>query len=125
VLMSGTQFTGQRRVVFVDIDGVLNTTRSASEALEPPMVALLVGLLQRSQAAVVLSSTWRVHERLRQKFQQALFLAGANPPMEGTPVRNWDTWGQARGADAVLERCWEIEARPSILVLCKRPQPTS
>ena len=89
------------------------------------MVALLVGLLQRSQAAVVLSSTWRVHERLRQKFQQALFLAGANPPMEGTPVRNWDTWGQARGADAVLERCGEIEARTSILVLCKRPQPTS
>jgi hypothetical protein len=89
------------------------------------MVALLAGLLQRSQAAVVLSSTWRVHERLRQKFQQALFLAGANPPMEGTPVRNWDTWGQARGADAVLERCGEIEARTSILVLCKRPQPTS
>ena len=34
--------------------------------------------------------------------------------MEATPINNWATYGQATGADAVLERCSEIEVLLSL-----------
>lgn len=60
------------RVVFVDIDGVLNSDRLFAEhpspegaswwsadAIDPSAVALLEALLERTGAVVVLSSSWR------------------------------------------------------------------
>ena len=65
-------------VIFLDIDGVLNfPSESKPEALEPGPLQNLVQLLQTMEARVVISSTWRVHQRLCDKLQQALWLAGA------------------------------------------------
>ena len=67
-------------VIFLDIDGVLNfPSESKPEALEPGPLQNLVQLLQSMEARVVISSTWRVHQRLCDKLQQALWLAGAIP----------------------------------------------
>ena len=67
-------------VIFLDIDGVLNfPSESKPEALEPGPLQNLIQLLQTMEARVVISSTWRVHQRLCDKLQQALWLAGAIP----------------------------------------------
>lgn len=58
----------QRPVLFLDIDGTVNTTRTAGAwtrlgwhgALEPELVARVAALVERTNARVVLSSTWRI-----------------------------------------------------------------
>jgi hypothetical protein len=52
------------KVIFLDIDGVLNTTATPkpnkeSRVIEPTLLARLKRLLQDTGATVVLSSTWR------------------------------------------------------------------
>lgn len=55
-------------VLFLDVDGCLNTTRTAGAwsrlgwhgALEPKLVARVAALVDRTNARVVLSSTWRI-----------------------------------------------------------------
>ncbi len=52
------------RVVFLDIDGVLNQLESCfpqgQHAIEANLVARLNGLIERSGAALVISSDWRL-----------------------------------------------------------------
>lgn len=68
------------KVVFLDIDGVLNGSKTKERTpkqfeggwssgirytgIEPPKVELLVKLLLATDAKIVLSSTWRNHEEL-------------------------------------------------------------
>jgi hypothetical protein len=52
------------RVIFLDIDGVLNCKRTSNPRrlpyiVDPTLVERLKGLLERTDAKVVLSSTWR------------------------------------------------------------------
>jgi hypothetical protein len=68
------------RVVFLDIDGVLNRANargllSSAQGIEPDKVALLNELVRRSGASVVLSSSWRL-ERPLEQVQAALVAAG-------------------------------------------------
>jgi hypothetical protein len=55
-----------KRVIFLDIDGVLNTVSYLSkagraDAIDPSRVELLNDLVARTEATVVLSSAWRVY----------------------------------------------------------------
>lgn len=57
------------RVLFLDIDGVLNhaaIVENSSEPLDRDCVARLNAILEASGAAVVISSTWRIHLSPRQ-----------------------------------------------------------
>jgi hypothetical protein len=53
------------KVIFLDIDGVLNSTRTSNPrkfpyVVDPPLLTRLNRLLERTGAQVVLSSTWRL-----------------------------------------------------------------
>lgn len=47
------------KIVFLDVDGVLNRELPGEPELDPDLLALLRGLLRRTGACVVLSSSWR------------------------------------------------------------------
>lgn len=76
------------RVVFLDIDGVLNSGRTARafrsialQRLDPVAVALLHNIVTRANAQIVLSSTWRIGANWREL--TARCLCGAGWPVEG------------------------------------------
>jgi hypothetical protein len=99
-----------RPLIFLDVDGVLNfPSRSAPEALEPLPLQNLVLLLRKTGAQIVLSSTWRVHDRLRNKLQQALWLGGVDASdWTATDIQDWHSWGSETAEEAVKRRCREI-----------------
>ena len=53
-----------RKVIFLDVDGVLNSNetlgRSWNESLEKPLLKLLLKIISKTNAKIVLSSTWLV-----------------------------------------------------------------
>jgi hypothetical protein len=50
----------ERKVLFLDVDGVLNSSRSRSFlALSKPMLKRLAGIVEETGCLIVLSSTWR------------------------------------------------------------------
>lgn len=93
-----------RRVIFLDVDGVLNNhewqrralearssgppwqRRSMARFIDPAAVARLNGLVERSGAEVVLSSSWRLHYGVGQ-MQAMLESAGFQARLSGrTPI---------------------------------------
>ena len=80
------------KVIFLDIDGVLNTAEyldgiHAFEAMNPVIVAILRHLVESTKAVIVISSTWRHgkgwEERVRRVFSQS---GWNNPPiLDKTP----------------------------------------
>jgi len=56
----------KKRIVFLDIDGVLNTgmSRSNDVLLNPDNVSVLNSLVSKINASVVISSTWRIQLEL-------------------------------------------------------------
>mmetsp|Transcript_11393 Transcript_11393/g.17941 ORF Transcript_11393/g.17941 Transcript_11393/m.17941 type:complete len:193 (-) Transcript_11393:731-1309(-) len=99
-----------RPCIFLDIDGVLNTSSSPSEALEMGILKGFAKVVSATGATVVLSSTWRIHDRLVQKFQQAMMQSGVSISIEKTPILNWERWDEMRGEETCLNRCNEIMA---------------
>jgi hypothetical protein len=79
-------------VVFLDIDGVLNSCESRATGdhdLAPPLVAHLEYLVTATAAEIVLSSTWRLEPLLEQQVRETLAwrgmeLRGKTPDMEST-----------------------------------------
>ncbi|KAF0700244.1 Aste57867_9199 [Aphanomyces stellatus] len=67
------------RVLFLDIDGVVNTVHCAGGCITPQLNATLVHrvtrLLELSQAKLVLSTTWRLHPAQMRTLLHALHLA--------------------------------------------------
>ena len=85
-----------RRVIFLDIDGVLAPIRNWEryEGLDPACVAVLNSVLSRAHADVVISSTWR-YSRTVPELQAALESAGFTGRVIGaTPT---DLSGAERG----------------------------
>jgi hypothetical protein len=83
-----------RRVVFLDIDGVLNTHQfrvrvNHWQVMDPVNVINLRRVIERTRAVLVISSTWRFlgnnwEETIRRVFSEA---GWNNPPIIGrTPV---------------------------------------
>lgn len=83
----------KRPIIFLDVDGVLNnhgtTTRNAHHfiGLDPLLVERFKRLRQKTNAEVVLSSTWRLYPALYAEAEKAVgpFL-GRTPDLPGTPV---------------------------------------
>ncbi len=86
-----------RRIVFLDIDGVLNRTGFAPTSafelrdwIEPELAERCARLLRETGAAIVLSSDWRLEttvDELRQQLAAAGLdapLAGVTPELHGT-----------------------------------------
>jgi len=57
------------KIVFLDIDGVLNSRQSLpldAGSMHPPLISKLNRLLQETGANVVISSSWRMHTPLNE-----------------------------------------------------------
>jgi HAD domain in Swiss Army Knife RNA repair proteins len=53
------------KIIFLDIDGVLNSKKTPNPrkfpyVVDPKLLRLLVGLIEKTDAKIVLSSTWRL-----------------------------------------------------------------
>jgi len=98
------------KIVFLDIDGVLNSGEHFKsgldqslrmqdkawwmEMLDPAAIALLNGLLDRTGAKVVVSSTWR-HAQEVDEIQECLEGKGFTGKLIGaTPRRGYETRGE-------------------------------
>ena len=71
-------------VLFLDVDGVLNTTTNSTEGegdLSAPLLAALAGLVAAAgpRLRLVLSSTWRRHPRMVERLRAALQAHGVGP----------------------------------------------
>ena len=51
--------TGPEKVIFLDIDGVLNSNRSTEPIIAEDMVKRLAHIARKTGASIVLSSSWR------------------------------------------------------------------
>ena len=64
------------KIVFLDIDGVLNTPKTTRkfgfDFIDDILVALVARIVKETEAKIVLSSTWRIEEKDRTLAQQAL-----------------------------------------------------
>jgi hypothetical protein len=64
------------RVIFLDVDGVLNDSMFPHPRILPSAVALLKGLLDTTGAKIVISSTWRYRVELKAELLEALKAGG-------------------------------------------------
>lgn len=84
------------KLVFLDIDGVLNNFWSAGQ-LSCPLVAALAAMLKATGASVVLSSMWRLKHRHRQKVVATFLRHGVPLFISCTPhLRCAQGWRYAR-----------------------------
>jgi hypothetical protein len=89
------------KIIFLDIDGVLNNQSllqaGGIHTIEPSMVAILKRVVDATGAEIVLSSTWRILAENRRMVQQALRQFGmrfidTTPNMRGDrcdEIRDW------------------------------------
>lgn len=86
----------QRPLIFLDLDGVLNSAASVknsvltppSEALDRTCITVLNEIVRRTKAQVVISSSWRLLHPLAE-IRRALQANGYDGDGDG----NWDEWG--------------------------------
>ena len=50
---------GPEKVIFLDVDGVLNSNRSTEPTIAEDMVKRLAHIVEKTEASIVLSSSWR------------------------------------------------------------------
>lgn len=64
------------KVIFLDVDGVLNTPKTLRkfgfDFIDDILVALVARIVRETEAKIVLSSTWRLDERNKIMVEQAL-----------------------------------------------------
>lgn len=66
------------KVLFLDVDGVLNRCGKSNQGLETDKVELLAQIVRKANPAIVVSSTWRIHERQMNRLKTVLKSIGAN-----------------------------------------------
>lgn len=90
------------RVIFVDVDGVLNTPstwghRSLTAALEAPLVMRLANLVKEAKSFWCLSSTWRLGKTgltdTLQAFEQLGWTDATSRCLGRTPMHPYGTRG--------------------------------
>lgn len=85
------------RIVFIDVDGVLNAYGLAKPAFDPEAVARFARLLRETGATPVLSTAWRLKRQARQRVLAQLLGQGAPMPLGCTPRLR----GPARGNEVL------------------------
>jgi len=64
------------KIIFLDIDGVLNTNKTrkmfGGDFIDDILVALVAKIVNETQAKVVLSSTWRLEDKDKRLVKKAL-----------------------------------------------------
>lgn len=82
------------RVIFLDIDGVLNSANfikngGSFDNVDPVAVARLRRAIEATKAVLVISSTWRLNKDWENRLRSAFTVAGwGDPPIIGrTPSR--------------------------------------
>jgi hypothetical protein len=93
-------------VIFLEIDGVLNTAYPRHETigdLNPTLVDALVRILKASSAKVILSSSWRQFPILLQKLRAGLEERGLDPALiiGRTPFLDGNDWTMKRRTDEI------------------------
>jgi hypothetical protein len=77
------------KVIFLDVDGVLNTHKLirqfGSDHIDDVLVALVARIVKETKAEIVLSSTWRIREKDKTLVEQALARHGLEI-FDTTPV---------------------------------------
>lgn len=91
------------KVLFLDIDGVLNTHKSIGrfgiDFIDNVLVALVARIVRETDCKIVLSSTWRIDEKdrmiaTRELAEQGLTIHDCTPvhPHRTPEDDNWDSW---------------------------------
>jgi hypothetical protein len=124
------------RVLFLDVDGVLNRTGFQPELtvglhswIEPELAARLSAVLRATNAEIVLTSDWRLNRELpelRDQLRAASIdasIIGATPALEGQPRwREVEAWmvqhNLARDAMVILDDKWDMGPLASRFVRC-------
>ncbi len=74
--MGSSPFTANMKIIFLDIDGVLNHRNSPCDGgifiIDTTLVPILARIVQATGAEIVLSSTWRILAKNREAVQRAL-----------------------------------------------------
>ena len=82
------------KILFLDVDGVLNTRASqlagGADALAQDLILHLARIIQQTQAKIVISSTWRMQARDMQLLSATL----ANAKMQDTIVGGTPVMGE-------------------------------
>lgn len=73
------------KLLFVDVDGVLNTTFS-HHGLCPRLVERVLEIVEKTGCAIVLSSAWRLSRESREHVKAAFLQAGLPMPISCTPL---------------------------------------
>merc|ERR1719158_2697931 len=101
------------RLIFLDVDGVLNTAGSAnSGAINPELLSRLREVIVATGASVVLSSTWRNWSHLR------ALIMGALPKgcvVGQTPLEDPTVWRNDVRPREIRELLFRIEAEVGAL----------
>jgi hypothetical protein len=82
------------RIIFLDIDGVLNTAKG--HYIDREMMSRLKGVVDAFEAKIVLSSMWRLRKKYRKEIKRYMSEEGLPKPISYTPcIKN--------GRDRVME----------------------
>lgn len=77
------------KVIFLDVDGVLNTPKLLKkfgfDFIDPILVALVARIVRETDSKIVLSSSWRVEERNKKMVEVALAEHGLEI-FDSTPI---------------------------------------
>lgn len=65
------------RILFLDVDGVLNRGAASGQGLETDKMALLAYIVGTCDPGIVVTSTWRQHPHLMERLLQELHKMGA------------------------------------------------
>ena len=79
---------GNAPIVFLDVDGVLNTEDTRCRIggdLDRELIGHLLHIVRSTKAAIVLSTTWRLTPGLEQRVRRALVTQGIPDPIGATP----------------------------------------
>ena len=101
-------------VLFLDVDGVLNTAQMPGRhALHPKLLGRLRAIVDATGCSIVLSTTWRLREENAEVLLTALELAGIprSAVIGGTPVKSLeDLWPASIATIGECRRAAEIAA---------------
>jgi hypothetical protein len=82
------------KIIFIDIDGVLNREDTIYIAeIDPDLVAILKKIVSKTKAKIVLSSTWRLSEISRNKVKEYIKFIDVTPDFglkpRGEEIASW------------------------------------